>query len=104
MLDLDRALRTAGVSPQSIPDIVAGLASEFGATDVVLYLVDFAQTTLEPMPDRGVHAEVPHQEQVSGSMAGRAFLERVAQLVERTGGPGCGCRSPKAPTGPESSP
>jgi serine phosphatase RsbU (regulator of sigma subunit) len=85
-MDLGHALRTAELSPQSVPDIVRRLATDLGATDVTLYLVDFAQKTLEPMPDRGVHAEVPRQETVAGSMAGRAFLEHTAQVAERDGG------------------
>jgi serine phosphatase RsbU (regulator of sigma subunit) len=85
-IDLGHALRTAELSPQSVPDTVLRLAEEVGATDVTLYLVDFAQKTLEPMPDRGVHAEVPRQEAVSGSMAGRAFLERGPQVAEREEG------------------
>lgn len=86
-LNVGSALRAAGgVDPASIPDVVASAAGSFGAADVVLYLVDFAQRTLEPLPDRGVHAEVPHSEEVTATMAGRAFLERRATIAERPEG------------------
>lgn len=86
-LDLGTALRAAqNADPASIPDIVLRLAGDLGATDVVLYLVDFAQTTLEPVPDRSTHADVPHSESVSATMAGRAFLEQRAARAERSDG------------------
>lgn len=86
-LDLRAALRAAqNADPASIPDIVLRLAGDLGATDVVLYLVDFAQTTLEPVPDRSTHADVPHSENVSATMAGRAFLEQRAARAERSDG------------------
>ena len=52
-LDLGRALREARAAPESIPDIILRVARPLGATDVVVYLVDFEQTTLEPLPERG---------------------------------------------------
>ena len=61
-------------------------ASEIGATDVILYLVDFGQTMLEPLPDRSPHAEVPAAETVMGSMAGRAFTSQQVVTAERDGG------------------
>jgi len=85
-LDLGVALREAQVAPESIPDIMLRIARTLGATDVIVYLVDFAQTTLEPIPDRATHAEVPAQEQVVGSMAGRAFVEGTCTIADRPDG------------------
>lgn len=85
-IDLGVALREAQVAPESIPDILLRMARTLGATDVVVYLVDFAQTMLEPIPDRAAHSEVPVQEQVVGSMAGRAFVERSCTVADRPDG------------------
>ena len=86
-LDLGAALRAAQrADPGSIPDIVGSVASAFGATDAVLYLIDFGQATLEPLPDRRSHAEVPQAEAVATTMAGRTFVDQKAISVERTGG------------------
>ena len=86
-LSLGRALRIAqGADPAAIPDIVLRIAGEFGATDVVVYLVDFAQTTLEPLPDRSTHTEVPKSEEVATTMAGRAFVDQRATSVQRPEG------------------
>ncbi len=57
-----------------------------GATDVVLYLVDFEQATLEPLPDRSAHVEVPRSEDVAGSMAGRSFLDQHTVTASRADG------------------
>lgn len=81
------ALRAAQVAdPASVPDLVARLARDMGATDAVVYLVDFAQTTLEPLPDRGAHADAPHSEVVQTTMAGRAFLDQTPTTSERDDG------------------
>jgi serine phosphatase RsbU (regulator of sigma subunit) len=72
--------------PGSVPDIIARLASELGASDVVVYLVDFAQRTLEPLPDRRSHAELPASEEVTTTMAGRCFTTNAAVCVERPEG------------------
>jgi phosphoserine phosphatase RsbU/P len=85
-LDLGVALREAQAAPEAIPEILLRIAGPLGATDLVVYLVDFAQTTLEPMPDRGTHADAPQQEQVVGSMAGRAFSDGARVTAERSDG------------------
>jgi hypothetical protein len=86
-LDLGEALRAAqAADPASIPDIVERVAAAFGASDIVVYLVDFGQATLEPLPDRRPHAHVPESEGVATSMAGRAFVSQEAMSVERPAG------------------
>jgi hypothetical protein len=87
LLDFGAALRAArAADPASIPDIVETVASTFGATDIVLYLVDFGQATLEPLPDRRAHAELPVSESVATTMAGRAFVSQQVMSAERPGG------------------
>jgi serine phosphatase RsbU (regulator of sigma subunit) len=86
-LSLGDALRAARAGyPASIPDVILRVACEFGATDIVVYLVDFALTTLEPLPDRSTHADVPTSEVVTSSMAGRAFVDQRATSAERVDG------------------
>jgi serine phosphatase RsbU (regulator of sigma subunit) len=86
-LDFGAALRAAqSADPASIPDVVETVAGEFGATDVVVYLIDFGQATLEPLPDRRPHAEMPQSEQVGTTMAGRTFVNQQATSVERAAG------------------
>ena len=84
---LGDALRTARLAdPASIPDVILKVASDIGATDVVLYLVDFAQTTLEPLPDRSTHADLPKSEVVATTLAGRAFIDQRPAIAERDEG------------------
>jgi serine phosphatase RsbU (regulator of sigma subunit) len=85
-LDVSAALREAQSAPGSISDIVSRVATPLGATDVVVYIVDFAQTTLEPLPDQGMHADAPTTEHVVGSMAGRAFTDGTRTTAERVDG------------------
>jgi serine phosphatase RsbU (regulator of sigma subunit) len=86
-LDLGEALRAAQKSdPASVPDIIEEVAAAFGATDTVLYLVDFGQTTLEPIPDRRTHAEMPQSEAVATTMAGRAFVSQEPTSAQRPDG------------------
>jgi serine phosphatase RsbU (regulator of sigma subunit) len=80
------ALRAAQAAPQSVPDVMRRAAAGLGATDVVVYVVDFAQTTLEPLPDRGAHAEAPQSEPVATSMAGRAFVDGTTAVAPRGAG------------------
>jgi hypothetical protein len=86
-LDLGAALRAAqAADPASIADIVETVASTFGATDVVLYMVDFGQETLEPLPDRRAHSDLPVSEAVATTMAGRAFVAQQVTSVQRSAG------------------
>src|SRR4051794_5312783 len=81
--DLGIALRAAQAAPQSVSDVMRRAATAVGATDVVVYVVDFAQTVLEPLPDRGAHAELPQSEPVATSMAGRAFVDGTTAIAPR---------------------
>jgi serine phosphatase RsbU (regulator of sigma subunit) len=74
--DILRALR--GLAPSDATERMTALARSAGALDVVAYLVDFEQTTLVPVPDRGVHIDMPEGLPVDASVAGRALaLRRV---------------------------
>ncbi|MCU1489815.1 MAG: phosphatase [Acidimicrobiaceae bacterium] len=85
--DFQAALRAARTAdPGSAPDVVAGLASDLGADDVVVYLVDFSHHTLEPLPGRASHGDIPESELVATTMAGHAFTEQRVMTAERPGG------------------
>jgi len=87
LLDLGLALRAAlGADPASVPDVLLKVAETIGATEVVLYLVDFAQQSLAPLPSRAAHADLPQVEEVESTMAGRAFIDCTPTVAERTGG------------------
>ena len=84
---LGDALRAAQLTdPAAVPDVVSRMAVDIAATDVVVYLVDFAQTTLEPLPDRRAHAALPAAEGVAATLAGRAFVDQRAVSAERPDG------------------
>lgn len=86
-IDYAGALRSAQtVDPAAAVDLVASAAHALGATDVRAYLVDFEQRYLEPLPDRSTHAELGQTEEVTSTMAGRAFLTRAPVVVERHDG------------------
>ena len=57
-----------------------------GATNLVVYLVDFEQRLLEPIRDQSAQSALAETEEVGVSVAGRAFVERQAQVVERPDG------------------
>ncbi len=84
--DLGAALRNArGADPASVPRLVDAAARELGAQDVVIYLVDFEQRVLEPLPGWAAHADLPEPESVSGTMAGRAFRDQSPVTAARNG-------------------
>jgi serine phosphatase RsbU (regulator of sigma subunit) len=86
-MDLAAVLRAAqSADPAAVVDVLMVAARDFGASDVVAYLVDFEQKVLEPLPDRAAHADVPHSEEVATTMAGRAFLTRVPVTADRDEG------------------
>jgi serine phosphatase RsbU (regulator of sigma subunit) len=83
--DTLRALRDLG--PSDITDSVVGLLTRSGAVDIVVYLADFAQTTLVPIPDRYAHVDLPESEPIQGTAAGKAYIQRdlvTAALEEGT--------------------
>ncbi len=86
-IELGSALRDAqGVDPSSITDLVLRVAGQLGATDATVYLADFAQVTLEPIPDRRNHANAPAPEEIATTMAGRAFTDQTAITARREDG------------------
>src|ERR1700730_5338897 len=87
VLDFGAAMRAVRpADPAAIPDVIHAVAAGLGAVDVVVYLADFGQTTLEPVPGRGPHSEVPASEPVATSMAGRAFTDQQPVTAERQDG------------------
>ncbi len=85
-LDLGNALRSArDAEPGALTGVVAAAARDIGATDVVVYLVDYAQSTLQALPAAG-GSTTPRSEEVATTMAGRAFTERRAVVAERPEG------------------
>jgi Stage II sporulation protein E (SpoIIE) len=83
-LDVLRAIQTA--DPADITEMVVAMATSLAATNVVVYLVDFEQRVLEPIADRAAHSELPQTEELSTTLAGRAFLERRAEVAGRSDG------------------
>ena len=84
MLDFSWALRmAAGANPSSMPTILAKTASDGGASDVDVYLVDFGQTTLEVMPDLSREGPTPPAEAVATTMAGRSFTDQRVLVADR---------------------
>lgn len=65
---------------------MASAAASIGATDAVVYLVDFEQQVLEPLPSLEPHREMPEPEDTQTTMAGRAFTDQRPVWAERAGG------------------
>jgi serine phosphatase RsbU (regulator of sigma subunit) len=78
-----RAIRD--LSPTAVVDSVADLAQGAGAVDAVLYLADFEQSVLLPIPDRAAHVELPVGQPVESTPAGEAFIQQrvVVDVGER---------------------
>jgi serine phosphatase RsbU (regulator of sigma subunit) len=86
-VDTTAALRRARDSTSTaVPEILASAAGALDVSNLVLYLVDFGQVTLEPVPDRSTHSEIPAAELVAGTMAGRAFTDQSVLTAERDDG------------------
>ena len=43
---------------------------------MIIFLIDFEQSTLFPVPDRGVHVDSPVGAPAEGTQEGQAFFER----------------------------
>jgi serine phosphatase RsbU (regulator of sigma subunit) len=85
-LDLTPLLRSTLAQPEAVPAAIESVGAKMGASDVVVYLVDFGQTVLEPLSDHTSHSELPHAEEVVSTMAGRAFLTQAPVMAERPDG------------------
>ena len=70
-------------SPQHVLRAVSDAAAPL-ARDVVLYLIDFEQEILQPLVD-GSSLEVPVEESVGATLAGRAFQTGEAVTADRDG-------------------
>jgi len=85
-LDLMPLLRSTLTQPEAVSAAIESVGATLGVSDVVLYLVDFGQTVLEPLGDHTAHNELPHAEEVASTMAGRAFLTQAPVTAERPEG------------------
>jgi serine phosphatase RsbU (regulator of sigma subunit) len=72
--DAFRAL--AELAPSDITDTLLRLARRVGASEIVAYLIDFSQSALNPVPNRGMPIDARAGVQVRGTVAGQAFAQR----------------------------
>src|ERR1700678_1493010 len=85
-MNLEVLRATQAADPADITEMVVAMATPWAATNVIVYLVDFEQRVLEPVADRAARAELPQPEEVGTTLAGRAFLERRAEVAARSDG------------------
>jgi serine phosphatase RsbU (regulator of sigma subunit) len=74
--------RTRGTAPSRLAPLVAECAATAGLTDVVIYLVDYGQTRLVPLPYAGMPPRLPLG--VEGTLAGRAYRTGSAHSGDGT--------------------
>ncbi|HZB49218.1 MAG TPA: PP2C family protein-serine/threonine phosphatase [Mycobacteriales bacterium] len=72
--------RTRRTAPGDLAPLVAEAAAAAGLTDTVLYLSDYGQTRLLPLPYPGVPPRVPLG--IEGTLAGRAYRTGTAQAAD----------------------
>jgi len=70
--------------PEDVPELVMRLAPALGATELVIYLVDYEQVTLRPCAGTAVPDRAPVT--IDATVAGRAYT--TGQLVEVPAGTG----------------
>jgi serine phosphatase RsbU (regulator of sigma subunit) len=73
--------------PGELTGLLADRARHIGALELVLYLIDYEQTELLPVP--GPHADSRSVQRVEGTLAGRCFAQTSIQDLE---GPAPGTR------------
>lgn len=76
--------RAHEMPPQLIAPLVAEVIAAIGGRDVAVFLQDYDQMTLVPLPGRGLVGGEP--EPIEGSLAGRAFLGDA--MIEQPVAPG----------------
>lgn len=72
-----------GTEPDAIVGPLMSAATPVGATDLVLYLIDYAHTSLMPHPDLLHHDQRPEVASLEATMAGRAFQSGNVMAVQR---------------------
>ncbi len=78
---LDTLLRGSHlVNPDQLPELAAQAARALGAAELVLYLVDYDQTTLVPVPTAAAPGREPLG--IDTSLGGRAFRSVQSQIAE----------------------
>jgi serine phosphatase RsbU (regulator of sigma subunit) len=84
---LAQLLRSAqGTAPDDVVATLVEGAAQLDGTDVVLYLVDYAQRVLTPTPDRLPHGEMVEAASIDGTMAGRCFTSQEPLEAPRPDG------------------
>jgi serine phosphatase RsbU (regulator of sigma subunit) len=85
-LSLGDALRSPrALDPAWLTEFVQQVGG-FPNGDAVVYLIDFAQTILEPLPRANFPGEVLPSEEVATTMAGRAFIDGSVTSAPRPDG------------------
>lgn len=85
MLDVEAAIADQrDAHPDDVGDLLARAGTKVG-TDVTLYLVDFGQVVLQPVPSFSDPRVVP-EENVATSLAGRAFTTGATVTADRPDG------------------
>ncbi len=82
-MKFDMSPATGVAEPGDVPGMMVAAASELGATNLVVYLVDFEQRLLEPIRDQSAQSALPEAEEVGVSVAGPGF-HRAAGAAIRT--------------------
>lgn len=72
--------------PDALVDTLAEAVAGIGGTDIVLFLIDYAQLALTPHPDTLKHAIRPEPASLDGSMAGRSFTSSTVLAAEHDDG------------------
>ena len=71
--------RTRETAPGDLAPLVAECAAAVGMADAVIYLADYGQTRLLPLPYPGMPPRVPLG--IEGTLAGRVYRTGLAHIV-----------------------
>ena len=74
----DLVRRTRATAPGDLAPLVAGCAADLGLADAVIYLADYGQTRLLPLPYPGMPPRLPLG--LEGTLAGRAYRTGTTQV------------------------
>src|SRR4051794_19760760 len=66
--------------PDELTTLLVARSREIGVEEVVVYLVDYEQEDLIPMPGPG--AEARAVQRIDGTMAGRSFAHQLIQDLD----------------------